>query len=121
MNTPSEKVKMKDEKWCQNLVNLLMCLALVHKLGGLQVYSKSFALCFLKGTLLGICRNGIFCMWARLFVFLGSYLGTYCDSSHQDLTKSQMLDPLQMVSKLMQICKDIDWALDSKSKIWLPS
>ena len=70
-------------------------LALVYKLGWLQVSSKWFAMYFLKGTYLAICRNGIFCMWARLFVFLASYLYgfTYCDSSHiasyiQDLTKS---------------------------------
>ena len=85
---------MKDDNWCQNLLNLLMCLALVYKLGWLQVSSKSFALYFLKGTPLGICSNGIFWTWARLFVFLASYLDTYCDSSHKDLTKSQMLDPL---------------------------
>ena len=34
-----------------------------------------------------------------------------------------MLDPTinQMVKKLMQICKYIDWALDSKNKIRLPA
>ena len=103
------------------LLNLLMYLALVHKLRWLKVSSKSFALYFLNGAPVGIYRNGIFCTWATLFVFLASYLGTYCDSSHQNLTKSQMLDPLQMVNKLMQICKDIDWAIDSKNKMWLPS
>ena len=65
-----------NERWqiMSNLLNLLMRLALVHKLGWLQVSSKSFALYFLKGTYLGICGNGIFCTWARLFVFLASYL-----------------------------------------------
>ena len=58
------------------------CLALVYKLGWLQVSSKWFALYLLKGAHLGICRNGIFCTWARLFVFFASYLGIYCDSSH---------------------------------------
>ena len=101
--------------------NLLMCLALVYKLGWLQVSSNSFALYFLKSTHLGIYRNGIFCTWARLFVFLASYLGTYYDSSHIYSRSYQMLDPLYMVKKLMQICKDIDWALDSKNKMWLPS
>ena len=96
-------------------------LALVHKLGWLEVSSKSFALYFLKGTHLGICRNGIFCTWARLFVFLAGYLGTYCDSSHVHSRSYQMLDPLQMVKKLIQICKDIDWAVDYKNKMWLPS
>ena len=72
---------MNLHEFAQNLLNLLR-LALVYKLGWLQVSSKSFALYFLKGTYLGICRNGIFCTWARLFVFLASYLGTYCDSSH---------------------------------------
>ena len=67
-----------DVKTC----SVYICVALVYKLGWLQVSSKSFALYFLKGTHLGICRNGIFCTWARLFVFLASYLGTYCDSSH---------------------------------------
>ena len=57
-------------------------LSLVYKLGWFQVFSKSYALYFLKGTHLGICRNGIFCTCARLFVLLASYLGTYCDSSH---------------------------------------
>ena len=92
-----------------------MCLALVYKLGWLQVSSKSFALYSLKGTHLGICR------WARLFVFLASYLGTYCDSSHVYSRSYQMSDPLQMVKKLIKICKDIDWALNSKNKMWLPS
>ena len=32
---------MKDDNWCQNLPNLLMCLALVYKLGWLQDSSKS--------------------------------------------------------------------------------
>ena len=59
-----------------------MCLALVYKLGWLQVSSKSFALYFLKSTHLGVCRNGILCTCARLFVFLASYLGSYCDSSY---------------------------------------
>ena len=98
-----------------------MCLALVYKLGWLQVSSKSFALYFLKGTHLGICRNGIFCMWARLFAFLASYLGTYCDSSHIYSRSYEMLHPPSMVKKLIQICKDIDWALDSKNKMWPPS
>ena len=48
------------------------CLALVYKLGWLQVSSKWFALYFLKVTHLDICRNGIFCTWARLFVFLAT-------------------------------------------------
>ena len=68
--------------------NLLMCLALVYKLGWLQVSSKSFALYFLKSTHLGICRNGILCTWARLFVFLASYLPTVILLIYiQDLTK----------------------------------
>ena len=50
------------------------CLALVYKLGWLQVSSKWFALYLLKGAHLGICRNGIFCTWAILFVFLASYI-----------------------------------------------
>ena len=50
------------------------CLALVYKLGWLKVSSKWFALNVLKGTPLGICRNGIFCTSAGLFVFLASYL-----------------------------------------------
>ena len=40
----------------------------------LQVSFKYFALYILKGTCLGICRNGMFCMCARLFMFLASYL-----------------------------------------------
>ena len=40
----------------------------------LQGFFKCFFLYILKGTHLGICRNGIFCMWARLFIFLDSYL-----------------------------------------------
>ena len=47
--TPSHKVLMKDDNWCQTLLNLL-CLTLVYKLEWLQVSSKSFALYFLKGT-----------------------------------------------------------------------
>ena len=50
------------------------CLTLVYKLGWLRVSSKCFVLYFLKDTHLGICRNGIFCRWARLFMFLASYL-----------------------------------------------
>ena len=56
----------------------ISCLALVYKLEWLQVSSKWFPQYFLKGTHLGICRNGIFCTWARLLVFLASYLGSYC-------------------------------------------
>ena len=52
---------MKDDNWRQNLLNLLMCSALVYKLEWSQVSSKSFALYFLKGIHLGISRNGIFC------------------------------------------------------------
>ena len=46
-STPSHKVVMKDDNWChQNLLNLLMCfLALVFKLGWLQVSSISHLLC----------------------------------------------------------------------------
>ena len=80
--TLSPKAVMKDDNWCQDLLNLLMCLALVYWLGWLQVSSKSFALYFLRETHLGICRNGIFCPGAKLFAFLASYLGTYCDSSN---------------------------------------
>ena len=54
----------------------------VHKLGWLQVSSKCFALYFLKGTHQGICRNWISCTWARLFIFVASYLPTYRDTSH---------------------------------------
>ena len=31
-----------------------------------------------------------------------------------------MLDPLQVVKKPIQICKDVEWALDSKNKMLLP-
>ena len=79
---------MNLHEFAQNLLNLLR-LALVYKLGWLQVSSKSFALYFLKGTHLGICRNGIFCTGARLFVFLASYLPNvmWLLSHIQDLTK----------------------------------
>ena len=43
---------------------------------------------FLKGTYLGIFINGIFCTWARLFLFLASYLPTVTLLIYfQDLTK----------------------------------
>ena len=77
--------------------SVYICVALVYKLGWLQVSSKSFALYFLKGTHLGICRNGIFCPWSKLFVFFASYLGISTVTLLiyiQDLTKLQMLDPL---------------------------
>ena len=32
-----------------------------------------------------------------------------------------MFDPLLMVKELIQICKGIEWALDSKNKMLLPS
>ena len=82
-----------DVKTCSQF-NLLMCLALGYKLGWLQVSSKSFALYFLKGTHLGIYKNGIFCTWARLFALLARCLGAYCDSSHIYSRSYQMLDPL---------------------------
>ena len=113
----SHKVVIKDDNWYENLLNLLMCLDLVYKLGWLQGSYKSFALYFLKSTHWGICRNGIFCTGARLFVFLASYLGTYCDSSDIYSRSYQMLDSLEMVKKLIQICKDIDWTLDPKNKM----
>ena len=105
-----------DVKTC----SIYMCLVLVYKLGWLQVSSKSFALYFLKGTHLGICRNGIFCTWARLFVFLASYLGTYCDSSHIYSRSYQIANVRSTINgkKLMQICIDIDWAVDCKNKMW---
>ena len=54
----------------------------VYKWGWLQVSSKYFALYVLKGTHLVIGRNGIFSLWARLFIFLDIYVPTYCDCFH---------------------------------------
>ena len=101
-----------------------MCLALVFKLRWLQVFSKAFALYFLKSTHLGICRNWIFCMQARLFVFLASYLGTYCMWLFSYIFKilpNVRSTKNQMVKMVIQISKDIDWALYSKNEMWLPS
>ena len=103
--------------------NLLMCLALVFKLRRLQVSSKAFALYFLKSTHLGICRNGIFCTWARLFVFLASYLGTYCMWLFSYIFKilpNVRSTINQIVKMVIQISKDIDWTLYSKNEMWLP-
>ena len=78
--------------------NQMEAVALVYKLGWLQVFSKCLALYFLKGTHLGICRNGIFCTWTRLFVFLARYLPTVTLLIISDIARysrsCQMLDPL---------------------------
>ena len=95
------------------------CLALVYKLGLLQVSCKCFSQHSLRETHLGICKNRIFCTWARLFVSLVSYFPTVTLLMYS--RSYQMLDPLWMVEKLIQICKDREWTLDSKNKMWLPS
>ena len=59
-------------KVSQLFLQITRALASVYKSGWLQVSFRCLALYFLKG----ICRNGIFCTWARLFVFLANYLPT---------------------------------------------
>ena len=106
-----------------------MCLALVYKLGWLQVSSKPFAVYFFKGTHLGICKNGIFCTWARLFVFLASYLGKYYNSSlkissvkitiitkHSILDVAATLDPLLILKLFLQICPKLTLENNKKKK-----
>ena len=94
----------------------------LYKLGWLQVSSKCFALYFLKGTHLDICRMESF---ARELDYLYPYVAIYLLYSLRDSSHTFNVVPnvrsTNMVKKLIQICKDMEWALNSKNKVLLPS
>ena len=88
------------------------------------VTSFSQVLCsvFFKGHSPGHLYNGIFSRWAGLFIFLASHLPTILTVTLLIYSRSyQMLDLLEMLKKLIQICKDMEWVLDSKNKMLMPS
>ena len=114
--------KVKLDLKCLHKVNQSQC-KLVYKLGRLQVSSKCFALYFLKATHLGICRMESFAREVDL-IYIPSQPFTYnthCDSSHIFIILPNVRSTINGKKNLIQICNDMEWALDSKNKILLPS
>ena len=74
------------------LVQITRVFSFILQIRVITSFFQVFCYLFFKGTHLGICRNGILYMWARLFMFLANYLRTVSLLIYS--RSYQMLDPL---------------------------